>query len=189
MSVGGPISVHIVGGGIPWWSIGGIAAAAVVGFGAAFVGGWMQRKSTRDALELQLQIDAAAKFIAAVGDFTVGYANSNKLGVEDLTPTERDEPAYFGFIALNSQAAAVAIVGPDELALLADRILERALDAGFDHGTDGVAAYTEMGRLTGEFRDEARKLRPTARQKNCRTGTSRQKNGRSQADSTEKGGS
>ncbi len=146
----------------------GIAATLAAAFGGAYYGGRLQRSNNAEALALQLQIDNAAKFVAAVGDFTVGYAQSNKPGVENLTPTQRDEPVYLGYITLKSQTAAVEIVGPDELAELAVQILEKALDAGFDHGNRGVAAHVEVRDLTNEFRDEARKLRPVVRQKNGR---------------------
>jgi hypothetical protein len=48
-------------------------AAVVVGFGAAALGGWMQRNATLTALRLQHQIAAGARFLGAVGEFQFAY--------------------------------------------------------------------------------------------------------------------
>jgi hypothetical protein len=149
-------------------AIAAIVATLAAGFGGAYYGGKLQRSTNVEVLALQLQIETAARFIAAVGNFTIGYAQSNKPGVENLTPTEQDESAFMGYIALKSATAAVNIVGPDELSVLADKILKKAVDAGFDHGTEGVAAHNEVRDLTNDFRDAAQKLRPVLRQKNGR---------------------
>jgi hypothetical protein len=95
-------------------AIAGFGATLAAAFGAATIGGRLQRSSDIDNLRIQLQIEVAAKFIAAVGDFTIGYAQSNKPRVEDLTPTDQYEAAFMACIALKSATAAVAIVGPDE---------------------------------------------------------------------------
>jgi hypothetical protein len=149
-------------------AIAAIVATLAAGFGGAYYGGKLQRTANVEVLALQLQIETAARFIAAVGNFTIGYAQSNKPGAENLTPTEQDESAFLAFIALKSATAAVNIVGPDELSILADKILEKAVDAGFDHGTGGVSAHNELRDLTNDFRDAAQKLRPFVRKKNGR---------------------
>jgi hypothetical protein len=153
-------------------AIEGIVAALVGAFGGAWYGGRLQRSSNTETLALQLQIDAAAKFLGAVGDAAVAYGHANKPGAEDLSLTERDEPGYAAFVGLKALASAVAIVGPDALADIADQLLAQALVADFDHGTEGLAAQLEVGRLAEQFENEARKLlRPTSRQKNGRSST------------------
>lgn len=64
------VNVHVLWPASQWWAI---MAAVVVGFGAAALGGWMQRNATLTALRLQHQIAAGARFLGAVGEFQFAY--------------------------------------------------------------------------------------------------------------------
>jgi hypothetical protein len=146
--------------------------ALVAAFGGAWYGARLQRANNADALALELQIDAAAKFLGAVGEAVIGYSQSNKPEAETLSPAERTEPSWIALIGLSVRASAVAIVGPDALAEIAKQIQGQAMVADYFNivgGTEGAAAQKEIGRLAEEFENEARRLlRPTSGQKGGR---------------------
>ena len=139
-----PIPVHLVESGTPWWSIASIGAAFIVGFGAAFLGALMQRRATNSALTRQLQIDSAAKFIGSAADFSVAYTHAWAPGTENATPTERHRPIFEVVLTLRSRAAAVGIVGPDDLAAAAAEIVRLAADRGL--GTSFVVPSSKTSR-------------------------------------------
>jgi hypothetical protein len=157
---------------VPILGIASVVVAALVGFGAAWLGARLQRTSGDHALALQLQIDAAAKFLAAVGETFIPLALPGEAGAKGRSNAEQPEPAWIALVDLRVQASALPIVGPDALSDIAKAIEGQALIVDYSKivgAPDRVAAQKEVGRLTAQFENEARRLlRPSSRQKNGR---------------------
>jgi hypothetical protein len=149
------VTVHVAGAGTSWWTI---FAAVIVGFGAAALGGWMQRNAALTAVQLQNQIDAAAKFLGTVGDFQFAYGSAWEPDTTDLTLTERQRPIFAVVLALRAQAAAVEIVGPDELGDIASWIVRLAADRGLATSLDPPLGG-DLALGVERFEHEARALR------------------------------
>lgn len=153
-------------------AIAGIVAALVAAFGGAWYGGRLQRSSNLETLTLELQIDAASKFLGAVGDATLAYSQWDESRLQ-ADPAKRAQPSWQALVGFRVQASAVGIVGPDELSDIARDILAQAMvidatiiSVTFPGETVAEAAQLEIGRLAQEFEAEARRLlRPTSRQK------------------------
>ena len=151
----------------------GIVATLVAAFGGAWHGGRLQRSSNTETLALQFQIDAAAKFLAAVEDATLTYVQSFKPGTEDLAMRDRAEAGRIAFADLAARVAAIEIVGPDLLADIAQDVQALANLANYHYGTSQPAGVmntrNDMQLLAKGFEREARNLlRPNSRQKNGR---------------------
>src|SRR5664280_2107457 len=104
----------------------GALVALAAAFGGAWYGGRLQRSSDQGTLALQLRIDAAAKLLGTVGEFQFAYGSAWAPDKTDLTMTERQLPIFAVVLALRAEAAAVGIVGPDELGAIASWIVRLA---------------------------------------------------------------
>lgn len=154
----------------------GAVVALVAAFGGAWYGGRFQRASNMETLDRQVQIDSAAKFIGAVGEAQIGFAHTARSIGEDLTLTEQTEPAWLALIGLRVRAAAITIVGPEDLAELAKEMLEQAMRFDYVHiqrpegwEDEALVVWQRFGRLAQEFEEKAVELfRRNPGQKNGR---------------------
>jgi hypothetical protein len=104
----------------------GAIVALAAAFGDAWYGGRLQRSNDQDNLTLQLRIDAAAKLVGTAGDFQFAYGSAWAPDKMNLPLTERHRPIFAVVVALRADAAAVWIVGPDELGEIASDIVRLA---------------------------------------------------------------
>jgi hypothetical protein len=137
------------------------AIAGLLALLGVLLGSRLQRSQSDRTLSRELQIKAAADFMAAIDEFTLAYAHSNRPRDIPLAETDREAMRFDGFMRLKSRAAAIAIVGPDELSRLAELALDLATEAAFSK-TRSVEALLEVSDLGRSFSDEAKKLRPSA---------------------------
>jgi hypothetical protein len=147
-------------------AIAGFVATVVAAFGGAWYGGRLQRSSDRETLTLQLRVDFAAKFLGSTGDFISVYAVAWAPGTENLTMEERQAPIFNMVMRLRAESAAVAIVGPPELADIAQEILKLAGVRGLSTSPDADLAR-DLGRSSDKFKTQAQQLPPSG-QKNGR---------------------
>ena len=148
-------------------AIAGLVATVVAGLGGAYIGAKLQRSGNLAQLQIELQIDAAAKFLAAASDFQFIYGVQWAPGTEDLTLTERHAPILNALLSVRTQSASVGIAGPDELALTADHFVELAQEGGLTTVFD-VGLVKQLATLTYKFIDGAKRLRVDVGQKNGR---------------------
>jgi hypothetical protein len=144
----------------------GALVALVAAFGGAWFGGRLQRSNDLENITLQIQIDSAAKFIGSVGGFSFAYAQAWEPGTENVMLSARHNPIFEAILTLRSQAAAVGIVGPDDLAAITDEIVVLAAGRGLGTSFD-AALFADTSLAIERFENEARRLRPTG-QKNGR---------------------
>jgi hypothetical protein len=145
-----------------------IIVTAVVGFGAAWLGGYLQRASDAEVMARQLQINAAAEFMGAVGDFFVASTTSIGSGAETLTPNQRGEVMFRAWVALEARGATIEIIGPGSLGHLSALVIGHASDALLtDDAKVRLDALQKVQESRIEFGKAAKALRP--RQKNGRS--------------------
>jgi hypothetical protein len=149
-------------------AIAGFVATVAAAFGGAWYGGRLQRSANVEVLALQLQLDAVAKFIGAVSDFSLAYSLAWAPGTNPATLTERHRPLFEVLTTLRLHSAALGLVAPDRLMFMANNIVRvithLTLTPFFDH----VFLTVDLTLLIEEFELEARELLKPGGQKNGR---------------------
>ncbi len=153
-------------------AIAGFVATVAAAFGGAWYGGRLQRSANLETLARQVQIDSAAKFLAAVGD-AMGVFGSGIIlasaGRDNPTSKESAQHTWRVLVGLRVQASSLAIVGPDDLAKLARDIQGHAAVVDYSvitgNADQAQASQLEVGRLAEAFEAKATELlRPAAQQ-------------------------
>jgi hypothetical protein len=165
-----PIPVHLVGGGFPWGTVGSIVAAVVVGFGAAFLGGWLQQRAGTKVARNQIQVQAAvnfmnahSKFTQSIAAFTVLPRDPSRVRAQALDVTEN-------LAELRSALLVMEMVGPDGLHEKAQVAFDGCMlmglqmndfrDARLATGETGAAEtrlLSEASDHYGAFQEESKK--------------------------------
>lgn len=77
----------------------GILATLMAASGAAYIGGRLQRSGNTEALALELQINAASRFLDVVGEATLAYSRLSlacPIQTTGLTSPLQSEPSRAG---------------------------------------------------------------------------------------------
>jgi hypothetical protein len=119
-----------------------------------------------------LQIDAAAKFISSVGDFSFAYSLAWAPEADPATLNDRHRPIFEVILAMRTQAAAVSIAGPDHLALAGAKILLMATQRGLGHSFDATL-FGDVSLAVEAFQNAARELRPAGQKSGRKSGNRR----------------
>lgn len=143
-------------------AIAGFVATVAAAFGGAWYGGRFQRASNMETLALELQIDSAAQFIGTVDRFSVAYAGAWGPDTLTFTLSQHHQPIFEPLMALRSRAAAVQIVGPDDLASLAAEIVHLASERGLGNNFDPTL-FADLSLSVEAFLQAALPLRPAAK--------------------------
>lgn len=147
-----PLSVHLVGGGLPYGAIITAVLGIFVALGAAYFGGRMQRTSSERQMSRQFQITAAADVIASFSAFMDKLARAGA-PADPTGGVESFDEMYGSLYSMIGTTSRLKFLGPRELAVKAAALTE------LGHVASGRAAemraeITPDGADLGPIADE-----------------------------------